>query len=479
MQNDISTEERIDNYLLGRMSEQERQLFESELATNPELSKELESQRQVANAVQRAAMNSFLKQHAQQRNNKYRSLFSSTRRVIWTVTSIAAMFVLVIGFVRYNKTANAFRNEGLLAYNNIEIPIARDGNQIDSLISQAYTLIGHGEYKQAKDAMAVADRNIKEYLAIEHITLTEEEAYEHHILQQKLYDLEWLDVIVLLKQGSVVKARKALKSISESTSPYSIMALRVLGSLRKSISILKKGDSLEQIDKNSQIISDHIARDSSAFKEIVLHAESIKAKFGEFDSRYLDTLSRVVIVARSSNLNDEAIKYRSIHKDIVERKYGSNSFEFAEDIWRLGNLYDSVDYNKKYELHRMADSIYNLKTNSSKEYPCCDVKYTLYQYHANKQQWKEAIAYYEDYSKLYVQWIDNNWKGISRGKSGHANNYALLGVLYGLVGDTINAISNYKKSISIIEADSLYNEYKYSFSPYESLSVITTDAINI
>lgn len=228
MRNDISTEERIDNYLLGRMSAQERQQFESELASDPELQKELESQRQVANAVQRAAMSSFLKQHAQQRSNKYRSLFSSTRRVVWTITSIAAMFVLVIGFVRYNKTANTFKTEGLLAYNNIEIPIARDGNQIDSLISQAYTLIGHGEYKQAKNAMAIADRNIREYLAIEHITLTEEETYEQQILQQKLYDLEWLNAIALMKQGRVVKAKKALMYISVSNSPYSAIAKQIL-----------------------------------------------------------------------------------------------------------------------------------------------------------------------------------------------------------------------------------------------------------
>ena len=228
MQNDISTEERIDNYLLGRMSEQERQLFESELATNPELNKELESQRQIANAVQRAAMSNFLKQHAELRNKKFISLFSSTRRVIWTITSIAAMIVLVIGFVKYNKTANSFKSEGLLAYNNIEIPIARDGNQIDSLISQAYTLIGQGEYKQAKGTMAIADRNIREYLAIKHITLTEEEAYAQQLLQRKLYDLEWLNAIILMKQGKITKAKKALIDISYSNSPYSTIAKKIL-----------------------------------------------------------------------------------------------------------------------------------------------------------------------------------------------------------------------------------------------------------
>lgn len=226
MQNDISTEERIDNYLLNRMSEQERQQFESELASNPELQKELESQRQVANAVQRAAMNSFLKQHAQQRSNKYRSLFSSTRRVIWTVTSIAAMFVLVIGFMSYNKTANTFRNEGLLAYNNLEIPVARDGNQIDILAAKAYQMIGDGDYSLARKTIEEARDYIKTELIVE--PRTDEEKYRNQVLQMKEYELEWLEVIMMMKQGKVMNSKRILRRIISSNSPYSKIARTLL-----------------------------------------------------------------------------------------------------------------------------------------------------------------------------------------------------------------------------------------------------------
>ena len=229
MQNDISTEERIDNYLLNRMSEQERQQFESELVSDTELQKELESQRQVANAVQRAAMNSFLKQHAQQRNNKYRSLFSSTRRVIWTVTSIAAMFVLVIGFVKYNKAANTFKNEGLLAYNNMEIPVARDGNQIDILAANAYKMIGDGDYSLARKTIEEARDYIKTELIVE--PRTDEEKYRNQVLQMKEYDLDWYEAILLLKMGKVVKSKLALKKIAYSDNQYASIARQVLDSL--------------------------------------------------------------------------------------------------------------------------------------------------------------------------------------------------------------------------------------------------------
>ena len=42
MNNDITTEERIDNYLLGRMAEAERAAFERDLATDAELKEEHE-----------------------------------------------------------------------------------------------------------------------------------------------------------------------------------------------------------------------------------------------------------------------------------------------------------------------------------------------------------------------------------------------------------------------------------------------------
>jgi hypothetical protein len=226
MQNDISTEERIDNYLLNRVSEQERQQFESELASNPELQKELESQRQVANAVQRAAMNSFLKQHAEQRNKKVISLFSSTKRVLWTITSIAAVFVLVIGFMNYNKTANTFRNEGLLAYNNLEIPVARDGNQIDILSAKVYHMIGDGDYSLARKTIEEARVYIKAELMEE--PRTDEEKYRNQVLQMKEYDLEWLEVIMMMKQGKVMNSKRILHRIITSNSPYSKSARTLL-----------------------------------------------------------------------------------------------------------------------------------------------------------------------------------------------------------------------------------------------------------
>jgi len=235
MNNDITTEERIDNYLLGRMSEAERAAFERDLATDAELKEEYECQKAVANAVQKVAMKDFLTQHAAERQaersnvvdlstyfkqatGKIREFFSSGQRVAWTLASVAAMVVAIVGSVNYTSTLNTMQGNGMLAYAELSAPVARDGNNLDTMIEDAYDLIGEGDLDKATDAIEKAKATVSARLA--QPVETEEDEYEHQVLQQKQYDLEWYEAIVLMRQGKVLKAKKALEAISTSESPY-------------------------------------------------------------------------------------------------------------------------------------------------------------------------------------------------------------------------------------------------------------------
>ena len=235
MNNDITTEERIDNYLLGRMSEAERAAFERDLATDAELKEEYECQKAVANAVQKVAMKDFLTQHAAERQEessnvidlstyfkqaagKVRRFFSSGQRVAWTLASVAAMVVAIIGSVNYTSTFHTMQGNGMLAYAELTVPVSRDGNELDALIEKAYTLIGAGEFDQALDT--IGDAKAMANGTLDDPVVTEEDEYEHQVLQQKLYDLEWYEAIVLMRQGKVIKAKKALDAIATSSSPY-------------------------------------------------------------------------------------------------------------------------------------------------------------------------------------------------------------------------------------------------------------------
>lgn len=250
MNSDITTEERIDNYLLGRMPEAERAAFERELATDADLKEEYECQKAIARAVQKVAMKDFLTRLAAERkiverpaaaniaesnanvinltslfsriSNKVQGFFSSGQRVAWTLASVAAMVVAIVGSVNYTSTLHTMQGNGMLAYTELTVPVSRDGNELDALIEDAYTLIGAGEFDQALDIIGNAKAMINE--TIDKPIDTEEDEYEHLVLQQKLYDLEWYEAIVLMRQGKVIKAKRMLKSIASSSSPYANMA---------------------------------------------------------------------------------------------------------------------------------------------------------------------------------------------------------------------------------------------------------------
>lgn len=246
MNNDITTEERIDNYLLGRMSEAERVAFERDLETDAELKEEYECQKVIANAVQKVAMKNFLTRHAAERQEessnvvelstyfkqatgKIRDFFSSGQRVAWTLASVAAMVVAIVGSVNYTSTLHTMQGNGMFAYAELSAPVARDGNELDTMIEDAYDLIGEGDLDKATDAIEKAKATVSERLS--QPVETEEDEYEHQVLQQKLYDLEWYEAIILMRQGKVLKAKKALKAISTSDSPYAEAACKELNTI--------------------------------------------------------------------------------------------------------------------------------------------------------------------------------------------------------------------------------------------------------
>lgn len=246
MNNDITTEERIDNYLLGRMSEAEKAAFERDLETDAELKKEYVCQKAIANAVQKVAMRDFITQHAAERqkaglpvaadlantnenvidltsifsriSEKVQGFFSSGQRVALTFASVAAMLVAVIGGVNYTSTLSTMRNEGMIAYADLSAPIARDGNQIDILIEQAYSQIGNSKWDDAMASIGKVRTLISDSLSDS--ATTEEEVYEQQTLKSKEYELDWYEAIILMKQGKIRKAKRVLESISVSDSPY-------------------------------------------------------------------------------------------------------------------------------------------------------------------------------------------------------------------------------------------------------------------
>lgn len=244
MDYDITIEERIDRYLLGRMSDSEKAAFEADLETDPELRTEYEVQKSISHAVQKVALRDLLLQHAQEREREaakaadivvnpfkgiqewIREFFYSGQRVAWALASAAAMFVAIIGGVNYTSTLRSFQQIGMLAYAELQAPVARDGNQLDVLLEEAFQSIGSEQYDTALDALRQARALAQEIVATS--ASTEEEEYEQAIAQQKIYEIDWYEALTFMKDGKVLKARKTLRAISSSDSPFAEMARKAL-----------------------------------------------------------------------------------------------------------------------------------------------------------------------------------------------------------------------------------------------------------
>lgn len=244
MEYNITTEERIDRYLMGQMSDSEKAAFEADLESDPELRTEYEVQKSISHAVQKVALRDLLIQHAQERErvaanaadtvvNPFkgiqdwiREFFYSGQRVAWAFASAAAMFIAIIGGVNYTSTLHSFQRIGMLAYAELQAPVARDGNQLDALLEEAFESIGTEQYDTALDALGKARVLAQEIVSTP--ASSEEEEYEQAIARQKIYEIDWYEALTFMKDGKVFKARKALRAISSSDSPFAEMARKAL-----------------------------------------------------------------------------------------------------------------------------------------------------------------------------------------------------------------------------------------------------------
>lgn len=217
---DIERNNRIDEYLIGAMPEDEKAAFEKELRENENLRSEVETQRTIAEAVQTAHLKNMLADvEADLRRKRI------VRRVItWTSSAAASIAIILTGYSI--RQSNAIKTIGGECFSDLIPPVSRDGNSLDSLLTLAYSQIAVNEYSAATSALAAARLQIDDGLVVP--ATDEESRYRHTLLRQHLYEVDWLEAISLMKQGRHRKAHRLLESIADSQSPYSEKANEIL-----------------------------------------------------------------------------------------------------------------------------------------------------------------------------------------------------------------------------------------------------------
>lgn len=194
-------EERIDNYVMGKMTADERLSFEQEMAADVALQKEVALHCEIVQAIRMKAA----KEHLQKVERQIRA--EENRRKVFKrlVPVITLAACLVVGvFVDYNYR-ESYKGYGFS--DNIELLAARDGGTISQVV---------GEINDEKYTEALA---------------TIEEAMAQNISVSERDELEWYKAVTYMRMGKWIKARKLLKQIAASDSAYSDDAQKALKEL--------------------------------------------------------------------------------------------------------------------------------------------------------------------------------------------------------------------------------------------------------
>lgn len=202
------------------MPEDEKAAFEKELREDETLRGEVEAQRTIAEAVQTAHLKNMLADVEADLQRK-----RILRRVItWTSSAAASIVIILSGYSI--RQSNAIKAIGDMCFTELTLPVSRDGNSLDSLLTLAFSQIAVNEYSAAASALVEARLMIEDGLRVP--AADEESRYRHALLRRHLYEVDWLEAISLMKQGRDRKARRLLNSIADSQSPYSEKAREIL-----------------------------------------------------------------------------------------------------------------------------------------------------------------------------------------------------------------------------------------------------------
>lgn len=237
--NNINLQEKIDSYILGKMSVEEKMNFETELANNMELKEKYELQKEISDAMQKARIKNLLVEVENEiieerekiindrRNDDDDKSFGNTtnKRRIWISVAASIIVIFFVGF-EFHKTS-VYKTYGNDCYAEITAPSSRSDNRLDSLMFSIYRQIGEENYSLAETNIEEAELIITSMKETEYVS-DEEQKYYDDILSIKKQEIDWYDAVLKMKQGKYRKAKKELKKIANGNGIYSEKAKKIL-----------------------------------------------------------------------------------------------------------------------------------------------------------------------------------------------------------------------------------------------------------
>ncbi len=220
--------DRIDRYILGMMNHAESAAFEKEMSEDAALVDNVSVRRMVIEEVQcrEALRDDFM---AIETAHPYKpvagNILKTYRRTLYAVVSVAAAACIAAGvFFRVTDVRNG-RRAGLEVMLAEVVQPSRGGAfPIGDIVSAV------DEWRYGEASALISD--FRAQPVPEYDLTTDEGRYRHELYMSDRLAVDYVEAVMLLRQGHPAKARKILKSIAGKESYYSDYAAEILDRLQ-------------------------------------------------------------------------------------------------------------------------------------------------------------------------------------------------------------------------------------------------------
>lgn len=226
-------QDRIDNYILGEMSNEERLAFEQEISQDKNLQEEVALQRDIVRAIRLKAAKEHLQavEREIQAKEQREMQAKERRRQVFIVKlsniarAVAACLIIgVIAGSSYYYVDKANKYEDYIQTMRCENLC--ENAQVSGFADQAYIAIQAGEYNEALNIITEGKQSL---LSSTKDSLLTEDGHQWYITEQDR--LQWYEALAYMGKGRWIKARRLLKNIAKSDSFYRSDANRLLEEL--------------------------------------------------------------------------------------------------------------------------------------------------------------------------------------------------------------------------------------------------------
>jgi len=243
----MEQEERIEEYLKGNLSPLKKVAFEKELATNPNLQRNVEEQRAVMVGVKEYFQEQTLKhfQTLEEQANKQKK-YNTTTLIKWSSLLVAASVLFFLWFKNpFQGTSNAILYASYYTtYPNYVDNIERNDSSAQTAYQTAFFAYEQQNYQQAIQIFESLDS--KQDPALQFywgLSLLELEQYTEAILHlEQAYKAPkhrysdnalWYQALGYLKLEEYKKAKIAFQQLIKDQSTYRVKAADILEALEK------------------------------------------------------------------------------------------------------------------------------------------------------------------------------------------------------------------------------------------------------